>query len=215
MLDHMIFAHEMDDGSVNTDVNATDANYGTEQRDESASNSINYDDEEEMQPIDENGSDDATANTIFDNGSDDTNVTTNMEVLFDTNDENIVVVETVECKPDFVDNGRGSTIETSSTPSKSSEKSNYSNTAADEKINDSMISSDYDGVEERNEDEQMEDEEIIIGSEEVTEPTSVKIIKVSLILHSLLPLNKLINNKCIKYTRIHIVNRIVFIIKYF
>lgn len=213
MLDHMMFAHEMDDGSVNTDVNATDANYGTEQRDESASNSINYYDEEEMQAIDENGSDDATANTIFDNGSDDTNATTNMEVLFDTSDENIVVVETVECKPDFVDNGRGSTIETSSTPSKSSEKSNYSNTAADEKINDSMISGDYDGVEERDEDEQVEDEEIIVTAEEVTEPTSVNTIKVSLILYSLLPLNKLINNKCIEY--IYIVNRIVFIIKYF
>jgi len=211
MLDHMMFAHEMDDGSVNTDINATDANYGTEQRDESASNSINYDDEEEMQAADENGSDDAIANIIFDNGSDD--ATTNMEVLFDTNDENIVVVETVECKPDFVDNGRGSTIETSSTPNKSSEKSNYSSTAADEKINDNIISSEYDGVEERDEDEQVEDEEIIVGAEEVTEPTSVKIIKVSLIFHSLLPLNKLINNKCIKY--IHIVNCIVFIIKYF
>ncbi|KAF0752403.1 Uncharacterized protein FWK35_00033964, partial [Aphis craccivora] len=180
MLDHMMFAHEMDDGSVNTDVNATDANYGTEQRDESASNSINYDDEEEMQAVDENGSDDATANTILDNGSDDTNVTTNMEMLFDASDENIVVVETVECKPDFVDNSRGSTIETSSTPSKSSEKSNYSNTASDEKINDSLISSDYDGVEERDEDEQVEDEEIIVTSEEVTEPTSVKIIKATL-----------------------------------
>ncbi|XP_026821043.1 uncharacterized protein LOC113559426 isoform X2 [Rhopalosiphum maidis] len=179
MLDHMMFAHEMDDGSVNTDVNATDVNYGTEQRDESASNSINYDDEEEMQIIDENGSsNEATANmTMFDNGSDDTNVTTNMEVLFDTSDDNIVVVETVECKPDFVDNDGGSTIETSSIPSKSSEKSSFSSTAADEKITDNMISCEYDGVEEPEEDEQVEDEEIIVRAEEVTEPTSVKIIK--------------------------------------
>jgi hypothetical protein len=194
MLDHMMFAHEMDDGSVNTDVNATDANYGTEQRDESASNSINYDDEEEIQAIDENcSSNEAIANmTMVDNGSDDTNATTNMEVLFDTSDDNIVVVETVECKPDFVDNDEGSTIETSSIPSKSSEKSSFSSTIADEKITDNMISCEYDGVEEPEEDEQVEDEEIIVRAEEVTEPTSVKIIKVSLICHSSFPLNKLI-----------------------
>jgi len=177
MLDHMMFAHEMDDGSLNTDVNAIDVNYGTEQRDESASNSNNDDDEEGMLGIDENGSsNDVTAlMTMFDNGSDDTNTTNNMEVMFDTNDENIVVVEAVECKPDFVDNDEGSTIETPSTPSKNSEKSNYSSTA-DDKIADNMISCEYDGGEERD-----EDEEIIVRAEEVTEPTSVKIIKVSLV----------------------------------
>lgn len=169
-----MFAHEMDDGSVNTDVNATDVNYGTEPRDESASISTNDDDEEEMQGIDENGSsDDVTANmTMFDNGSDDTNTTTNIETMFDTTDENIVVVEAVECKPDFVDNDGGSTIETPSTPSKNSEKSSYSSTTADDKTANNMISCEYDGGE----------EEIIVGTEEVSEPTSVKIIKVSLVL---------------------------------
>jgi len=175
MLDHMMFAHEMDDGSVNTDVNATDVNYGIEQRDESASNSINDDDKAGIQGVDENGSsDDVTNNmTMFDNGSEDTNTTNNIEMMFDTNDENIVVVEAVECKPDFVDNDEGSTIETPSTPSKNSEKSSYSSTA-DDKIADNMISCEYDGGEERD-----EDEEIIVRAEEVTEPTSVKIIKVS------------------------------------
>lgn len=178
MLDHMIFAHEMDDGSVNTDVNATDVNYGTEQRDESASNSINDDDEEGMQGIDENGSsDDVTTNmTVFDNGSDDTNTTSNMEVMFDTTDENIVVVEAVECKPDFVDNAGESTIEIPTTPSKSSEKSSSSSTATNDKIANNMISCEYDGGEERD-----EDEEIIVRAEEVTKPTSVKMIKVSLV----------------------------------
>jgi len=98
-----------------------------------------------------------------------------MEMMFDTSDENIVVVEAVECKPDFVENDGRSTIESPSTPSKNSEKSSYSSTA-DDKIADNMISCEYDGGEERD-----EDEEIIVRAEEVTEPTSVTMIKVSLV----------------------------------
>lgn len=177
MLDHMVLAHEMDDGSINTDVNTTDINYGIEQRDESASNSINDDDEEGMQGIDENGSsDDVTANmTMFDNGSDDTNTTNNMEMMFDTNDENIAVVEAVECKPDFIEDDGRLIIERPTTPSKNSEKSSYSSTA-DDKITDNMISCEYDGGEERD-----GDEEIIVRKKGVTEPTSVTMIKVSLV----------------------------------
>lgn len=173
----MMFAHEMDDGSVNTDVNATDANNGIEQQDESFSNSINDDDEEEMQGIDENGSsDDMTVNmTIFDNGSDDTNTTNNIEVLFGTSDKNIVAVETVECKPDFVDIDGGSTIQTPSTPIKNSENSAYNSIAADEKINNTLVSCEYDRSDERDGGKQVEGEAIIARAEEV----SIKIIKVS------------------------------------
>lgn len=161
-----MFAHEMDDGSVNTDINATDVSDRNEQREDS----------EEIGGIHESGnSNDTTTNMeVFDNGSgDDMTTTSNMEVMFDSGDDNIVVVETVECKPDFEDNDSGTRNKTPTTPSKSSVKSSNSSTAADDKMN-IMISCEYvDGEE--------QDEEIIVRTEERSESSEInlKIVKVS------------------------------------
>lgn len=132
-----MFAHEMDDGSVNTDVNAADVSDRNEQQ---RREDDDYDETGggggggvggESVPSESGVSyDDAAADheeSTFDNGSsggdddhdgggrdeedgddddDDDEMTSangNVEVVFETSDENIVVVETVECKPDFED----------------------------------------------------------------------------------------------------------------
>lgn len=173
MLDHMMFAHEMDDGSVNTDVNAADVSERNEQRE---------DDEDIGGPNDSGNSNDTTANEeSFDNGSgDEMTTTSNMEVVFETSDENIVVVETVECKPDFEDSDQSARNETPTTPSQESVKSLNSSTTADDKMN-IMMSCESDYGEERVDDEQVEDEEIIVGAGERSESPrlNLKILKVS------------------------------------
>lgn len=124
MLDHMMFAHEMEDGSVNTDLNATDSSY----KNSSFSNSIDDDMHEDFEETEENGdiNNRATASVeMSDNGSvDDMPIMANMEVVFETSDENVVMVETVACnKPDSEENN-GETM-TKTTPRKSSKKNRY------------------------------------------------------------------------------------------
>lgn len=176
MLDHMMFAHEMDDGSVNTDVNVADVSNRSEQN--SNSNVCRQMEDEELREIDETGSShDTTPNMdVFDNGSGDDSVTTaNMEVVFESSDENIVVVKTLDCKPNFDENDRERKIQTSMTPSKNSEQSTTDN---------NMISCEYDIDKDQEDDEQVEDEEILVEAEEATksEAVNIKIAKVNIIV---------------------------------
>lgn len=171
MLDHMIFAHEMDDGGLSIDVNSSDVNNKTGQPDKSSSNhedvdGVTQEDGEGMHSINETVSNyDSTE--VFNNSNhyhnNDSTNTTNMEMIFDTSDENIVVVETVECKPDFGHEEK--TIEMSSTPRKHLETDSY----------------DSEKYEYQKDDEEIEKEEIIVNAEEANEQTSanVKIVKVS------------------------------------
>uniref|UniRef100_A0A2S2Q2P7 Zinc finger protein n=1 Tax=Sipha flava TaxID=143950 RepID=A0A2S2Q2P7_9HEMI len=150
MLDHMMFAHEFDDGSVNTDFNASDINYQIGQRDESNSNSIiEYEDNDER--IEECGSSNDTSVNMemFDSGSgDNTTMISNMEVVYGTNDENLIA-ETVECKLGFDDNDGDTSVNTTS---KSFEK-----TRSDNNVNDSMVTCEYSDGED---DEHAEDDGI-------------------------------------------------------
>lgn len=130
MLNHMLYAHELEDGGISTDINfrieqQVGSNSNSNDCDDDEHEDLQEDDEEEIQRINENGSsnDTTTHMEVLDNCSgDDTTATANMESIFNTNDENIVVVETVECKPDFSGNDVDGTVVRTS--SKSSEKSN-------------------------------------------------------------------------------------------
>lgn len=118
MLDHMMFAHEMEDGSVNTDVNATDSSY----KNSSFSNSVDDDTCADFEEIEENGDRTMASMVVSENGSfDDMPILANMEVVFETSDENIVVVETVECNKPNSEENDGETM-TKTTPCKSSGK---------------------------------------------------------------------------------------------
>lgn len=182
MLDHMIFAHEMDDGSVNTDVNSADVSYRSEQRSElnSTSNNGLQLDDEELRGIDETGSSNDTTHNmeVFDNGNgDNTTTTANMEVVFESSNESMVVVETIECKPNFIDNDCERMIESSMTPSKSSEQSSYSSINAEN----NMINCEYDDGKELEDDEQVEaDEDLVVAEEAIDSGTlNTKMTKVS------------------------------------
>lgn len=173
MLEHMRFAHEMDNGSNKTYVNAAEVNGCFKQHNESNSiEDVNMrEDDVVISGIDENGS---------------SNDTTNMEVVFETSDENIVIYETVECKSNFNENDGEMT---STTQNKNSEKNSYDSTITDEKINEIIITSEFDGTEEQKNNKQVDNEEIIVRAEEITEsaPVNVKIVKV----RSLFYINKL------------------------
>lgn len=178
MLDHMMFAHEMDDGSVNTDVNVANVSYRAEQK--SKSNSGRRLEHKELRGIDETSiSYDTTINMdVSDNGSgEDSTTTAKMEVMLESSDENIVMVKTFDCKSNFDDNDRERKIQTSITPSKNSEQST---------ADDNMISCEYDIDKGQENDEQVEDEEILIGAEEITESkaANIKIAKVSIVVPS-------------------------------
>lgn len=153
----MCDTHEMDGDSGKTDINGR-----TKPLDES--NLIEDvdmpEDNVKIRGVDENGS---------------SNDTTNVEMVFESKDENIVVCETIECKSNCNENNSETTL---TTESKSLEKSSYGSTTTDEKMN--QISSEE---QEGNEQivEQVEDEEIISKADEVTQsaPVNVKIVKVS------------------------------------
>lgn len=190
MLDHMMFAHELDDGSVNTDTNATEANYRIEQRDGLNSNSNDIEvypreNHEEIHEIDETGSNkDMTANMeVFGSScNDDITTTTNMQMVFENSNDNFVLIETIECKPGSSDND-GTSIQ--KTPSKSSEKSCCSSTTTKSKINDTMMKCDYRGVKKQEDKECLKNDEIKVIIEEVMESqgeNSNKITKVSVII---------------------------------
>lgn len=172
MLDHMMFAHEMDDGGINTDANATEINNQTRLQDESNSNNDETDkttqeDEKGLQTTSKTiGNCDSVDVFNHNNHFSQDNATnsTNMEIAFDTTDGNIVVVETVECKPDFCVEEK--TIKLPTTPRKGLEKSSYGSEKSDNQEIDEVI----------------EDEDIIVNAKEASKPTSVKIIKVSLVL---------------------------------
>lgn len=169
MLDHMVFAHEFDNGSVNTDVNTSDINYRIGQRDESNSNSIiDYEDARENG---ESGSNDTSVNMeMFDNGNgDNTTTITNNEMVFGTNDENIIA-ETVECTLGLGDNDDDTT-----NTSKSFEKINFnSSSSSDDPINDMMVSCEYSEGE--------EDDEITVKTTEASKSSIVNVkSKVSVI----------------------------------
>jgi len=180
MLDHMVFAHEMDDS---VEINSTDINIQTEQLDECNSlNSNNHNDNDDElldnkkpSEIEEYYSNnDTPPNTdSFDNqsGNDNDSIITNVNVLFDTNDDNINVVETVECKPDFVEHVED-LIDNSLTLSQSSEKSNYDDINAD-------IICEYQSSCEDNE-HVKDDDSILVKGEELSK--SAKTVKVSIIL---------------------------------
>lgn len=187
MLDHMMFAHELDDGSINTDINATEANYRIEQRDElnSNSNDVEIDpreDDEEIREIDEMDScNDMTSNMeVFDNScSEDITTTANMEMVFETSNDNFVVVETVECKPSVCDEEG-----TQKTSNKSSEKISCNKTTTDNKINDIIKKCDSRCGKKQEDKEHMKNEEIRVRTEDVMESqaeNSDKITKVSVI----------------------------------
>lgn len=172
MLDHMMFAHEMEDGSINTDVN-----YKIEKQVGSNSNSNDDEDEnakdhEEIQGI--NGNDTTTDMEVFDNGScDNSRTRTNMEVLYDTNDDNIIMVETVECKPDFACNDIK--IRDTSKANRRSKNNCYENTTVNDKNNDKINNCEYD--------EKLDDEEMLSGLGDSTESAAVnhQIIQVNII----------------------------------
>lgn len=158
MLDHMRFAHEMDDGNVKNDVNTTAINGSSKQYEESNSfQDINMQEEDvdNVRAIDENYS-----------SSD----TTNLEVMFESSDDNIVVYETVECKSNFNEHDREL--------SKSSEKSSFNSSIGDEKMNEFH---EFDNTNTQDDNEQINNEQIIVREEELSEPASVnvEIIKVS------------------------------------
>lgn len=169
MLDHMIFAHEMEDGSINIDVN-----YKIEQQVESNCNSNDGENENgknlnEIRGINENGtSKDITDMEVFDNGnSDNLTTTANMEVIFDTNNEN-TMVETVECKPDIsCDNTNDAKKKESIKLSKTSKKNCYENIATNDKINHEY-------------NEKLNDKNIIAG---VADPTPNNFIQVNIIYY--------------------------------
>lgn len=130
MLDHMIFAHEMDDGF---EINSIHMNYRIEHRDKFNSNSNDNNwlliDDRKLTEIEKNcnRSNDTTPITeMFKNNTDTTMSNCNMEeeVVFDTSDENIKMLGAVECRLDFDDHDEDIAEEISMTPSKSSEKSN-------------------------------------------------------------------------------------------
>lgn len=115
----MAFAHEMDDGnSVYTATDTSSQRNGS--KDDESMNLDNDDEPEndrETSSIDGNFSlnnDDAPNNLVesFDgngSGDDDTIIPTdNLETIFNTSDENMVVVETIEYKPDFGTGGESS-----------------------------------------------------------------------------------------------------------
>lgn len=182
MLDHMMFAHEMDDGSVNTDVNSADVSYRSEQHNElnsSPNNGLQLDDEE-LREIDEAGSSNDTTHNmeVFDNSNgDDTTTTPNMQIVFDSSDESMVVVETIECKPNFGDNDCERMVESSMTPSKSSEQGSYSSI----NIEDNMINCEYDGGKELEDGEQAEADDDLSAAEEAMNSgaLNIKMTKVS------------------------------------
>lgn len=112
MLDHMTFAHEIDDGnSVYTATDTSSQRNGS--KDDESMNLDNDDEPEndrETPSMDGNFSfsnDDVTNNLVEsfdDNGSGDDDTilpTDNLETIFNTSDENMVVVETIEYKPCF------------------------------------------------------------------------------------------------------------------
>lgn len=155
MLKHMSHAHEMDGDSGKTDSNSR-----TKPLDET--NLIEDvdmpEDNVKIISVDENGS---------------SNETTNAEMVFENVDENIVVYETIECNSNSNENVR------ETTESKSLEKSSYGITTTDEKMN--QISSEEEQESNEQVDEQVEDEEIIVRLDEVTQsaPVNFKIAKVS------------------------------------
>lgn len=110
MLDHMTFAHEMDDGnSVYAATDTSSQRNGS--KDDESMNLDNYDEpENDRESMDGNFSftnDDVTNNLVEsfdDNGSGDDDtmpLTDNVETIFNTSDENMVMVETIEYKPCF------------------------------------------------------------------------------------------------------------------
>lgn len=185
MLDHMLYAHEFADGSVNTDLNASDINYRMRQLDESNSNSINdfEDARESDQRLDDGGSNsnDTSVNIErFDNGSGDNSMmTTNIKVVYGTNDENIVT-ERVECKLGFDDKDGDTTIDTANTTSSSLEEINF-NSKSDTMLKDIMVSCEYsDG------DEQEVDDEITVSATEASKSAGVNVrTKVSVVFDHL------------------------------
>lgn len=179
MLDHMMFAHEFDDGSVNTDFNASDINYRIEQRDESNSNSII--DFEETRDNDERtdecgSSNDTSVNMeMFDSGSgDNTTMISNMEVVWGTNEN--FVDETANCKIVFDNNDGDTSVDTTNETNfeKSSFINSYNSTSSDNNINDVMVTCEYsdDG-----DDEHTEGDQIIVkaASERKSDRVNIKV----------------------------------------
>jgi len=181
MLDHMMFAHEMDDSA---EVNSTDINDQTEQRDEFSSNSnITYEndgllDDRKSLKTEENCSINNTTSSIetYENCRDNNTTAANMDVVFDTSEKNINMDKmVVECKPDFGEHDEDITMESSMTPSKSSEKSSYDD------INAEDISCEYNSGDDCEDNERVKDGDILMKAEEQTDLKLVKIIKVSII----------------------------------
>ncbi|VVC37480.1 Hypothetical protein CINCED_3A024789 [Cinara cedri] len=116
MLEHMTFTHEMDNGSVKTDVND-----GFKECDESNS----------IQDIDMQEDNDVVIRAIDEKDS--SNDTNTMEVMLENNDENILVFETVKCKSNLNENAKEPTL---NTPSKILDKSNDT---ANENMNEIIV----------------------------------------------------------------------------
>lgn len=134
----MTFAHEIDDGnSVYTATDTSSQRNGS--KDDESMNLDNDDDREndrETPSMDENFSfsnDDATNNLVEsfdDNGSGDDDtmpLTDNVETIFNTSNENMVVVETIEYKSCFETSGESSRV----TPYESNDQASGKETAVE------------------------------------------------------------------------------------